>query len=136
MKTTTPTIKPNLPAFRRLVKILNSKKVKAKKGFYLGSWGVEGACGTIACACGWATLDPWFKARGFHSSSGDAKGYPLVPTFGTYADGSPRIGFSAVAAFFHISYEQTIHLFSAHEYARGNLFDVLRRVTAFINKHS
>lgn len=27
-------------------------------------------CGTVACACGWAGADPWFRKRGFYTRAG------------------------------------------------------------------
>lgn len=36
-----------------------------KKHFDMGTWGAKTQCGTVACAAGWAGMDPWFKRRGF-----------------------------------------------------------------------
>lgn len=36
-----------------------------EKHFFMGIWGQETACGTVACAAGHCALDPWFRERGF-----------------------------------------------------------------------
>lgn len=36
-----------------------------QKHFYMGTWGEETDCGTIACLAGHCSLDPWFRERGF-----------------------------------------------------------------------
>lgn len=37
------------------------KKAKRDKAGFI----TEIPCGTAACACGWAAVDPWFRKRGF-----------------------------------------------------------------------
>ena len=77
-------------------------------------------CGTIACAAGWACLDPTFRAMGLHL---DSRG---VPSY----DG--RVAGEALAEFFGISHDHACYLFNGcaraiHEH-KAIFFDRLRQV--------
>lgn len=39
-----------------------------RRHFDMGTWGDKTDCGTVACAAGHCSLDPWFRRRGFTSS--------------------------------------------------------------------
>lgn len=69
-------------------------------------------CGYSACAIGWATMMPEFKAEGFgfewHHSHFD--GYTFRPHFEGEAN------WEAVQKFFGITYDHATELFSAYEY--------------------
>lgn len=36
-----------------------------RKHWDMSNWGVKTDCGTVACAAGHCSLDPWFRRRGF-----------------------------------------------------------------------
>ena len=61
-------------------------------------------CQTVACACGWAGIDPWFQERGFYTSP-----YNEVMYF--KENGLPHLEFFAVSIFFDISYSEAKYLF-------------------------
>jgi hypothetical protein len=71
--------------------------------FDLGLW----ACGSVACACGWAGRMPSFKKLGFTLSGG---GYPM------YRD---LVGMEAAAKFFGLTVKQADSLFVSSSYRSG-----------------
>lgn len=42
----------------------NMNEHERKKHFDMSTWGVNTACGTVACLAGHCGLDPWFQERG------------------------------------------------------------------------
>lgn len=65
-------------------------------------------CGTTACACGYAGLDPWFRQRGFT----------------TLADGGVQgpegtFGWTAVREFFQMNHTKAKFLFDPTSYIEG-----------------
>lgn len=72
----------------------------------------EWNCGSAACACGLAALDPWFNAQGFTLTAGgsmmDAK--QLLPIYLGY------LGFDAIKHFFRLDYLEMTHLFALAGY--------------------
>lgn len=78
--------------------------------FNLNTWMT---CGTVACACGHAACDPWFKRQGLrleYWQTGNDDGYGLFYRHWTH--------FTAVAQFFQISSDRARHLFSGSNYKR------------------
>jgi hypothetical protein len=52
--------------WEQLLRVLDGLTThERQKHFYMGSWGVQTDCGTVACAAGHCALDPWFRERGF-----------------------------------------------------------------------
>lgn len=51
----------NTRSNRNDFKELFARPIEPEKRIY-----IPAACGTTACACGYAGLDPWFTSRGFH----------------------------------------------------------------------
>lgn len=102
-------------------------------GFHLGVWhepspatGFPGQfpeCGTAACACGSAALDPWFQSQGFGLKTfGDRNGV----RFGGASD------FTAVAQFFEIARFEAQFLFDPTRYDVGSPQAVADRICQFI----
>lgn len=95
--------------------------------FSLDRWwnGVEKQprCKTTACAVGWATTLPSFRKAGL---SMDFEDY--MPQYKTH------FGFSAVAAFFEISYAEATFLFDNRAYTKSHRGrrDVARRINKFV----
>lgn len=115
--------------------------------FDLGSW----ACGTTACAIGWAALDPTFRNEGFRLEV-----EYFVPLFGTrrradatklshtnvswrrlQPDSYPVFGgyedYEAVMLFFGLSKDQAHRLFDRAAYGNaGTATDVAKRIRAML----
>ncbi|MCY1358659.1 hypothetical protein D9M69_452010 [compost metagenome] len=112
----------NVERLERLCGLL--KRVKPE-GFDLSGWGWSTAtCGTVACAVGWATQDPWFRREGLRSEAGY-----FYPIFEGEAD------WDAVELFFELSSEEAEHLFSADRYPvdeRINPLAVAARIREFV----
>lgn len=70
------------------------------------------ACGTTACAIGWACALPEFKEEGLSWEAGGA-----MPLY-TWGDGHFRTGWDAVEKFFNIDYGQARHFFGSEKYNR------------------
>lgn len=94
-----------------LIKVLRraERKIKAsprKYKFDLGTWGHESTgprCHTVACAAGWAVLDPDFQKAGLRQRQYGS--VSLVPTFGG------REGEMAMAQFLDIGSDTAWYLF-------------------------
>lgn len=69
---------------------------------------LDGNCGTVACAVGWACLDPWFNSQGLKLDL-PPNCVGSEPTYYCPNEDWEYFGFSAVAAFFDI------HAFIAEE---------------------
>ena len=85
-------------------------------------------CGTTACACGWAGVDPWFRRRGFktekyHSYHGSTPYYVSYRKFS---------GMDAVREFFGIDFETSIHLFISGAHQDNSKRAVIRRLKGFL----
>lgn len=51
--------------WEQLIRVLRELPAHEKRyHFDMGTWIMETECGTVACAAGWAGLDPWFRRRG------------------------------------------------------------------------
>lgn len=108
----------------RLTILAEHLKTVPRKHFSMGAWGKRGfekhACGTTACAAGWACTIKKFKQAGLkmHFAFKDAThGYPLFTLKGE--DGSAPIvrdGSEAISYFFELTGHETEYLFGAdHE---------------------
>ena len=102
---------------KRLLKLADFLDTVPRKRFNLGLWQqygfkpkAESACGTVACAMGWACTIPSFKRAGLKAHKDDR--YPIFEN---------QEGFSAAAKFFDISFPQAERLFSSSGY--GNRFN-------------
>lgn len=87
-------------------------------------------CGTTACACGFAGMDPWFRQQGFKTSLyGDI-------SYITRTQGLEH--FSAVEEFFGIESDDALELFTSTTYrdveGGGSLANVRARVAAFLEE--
>jgi len=79
-------------------------------------------CGTVACAVGYACLDPWFNEQGLRA-------YEDLPSY-RYSS-----GWDAVEDFFGIYYEEARHLFSPDSYTgeeETRAEEVAARIREFI----
>lgn len=66
------------------------------------------ACGTTACACGYAGLDPWFRERGFTTNAD-----------GSLGGHNNMFGWAAVKEFFQITHADACFLFDIMSYIDG-----------------
>lgn len=110
----------------RLLKVAEVlENLPKKRKFNRANWfeGFPGECGTAACAIGYATLDPWFKKRGFGCDN-------IEPIY------RESEGWSAVHEFFRLNEDQSDWLFALENYARGNRYDVIRRIRKFVKNDS
>lgn len=96
-------------AFKQLLRVLREVKSQGLS-FDMSMWIDSASCGTVACAIGWATQDPWFKAQGFYMNNNRA------PCYGE------ACSFSAVAKFFKIPLGHARMLFGANFYETGRSF--------------
>jgi hypothetical protein len=111
------------------------------------TWGQVHECGTVACAIGWATLDPRMNELGLvlQAELGDeqeiitdvegmlfaAREYGGDVEFVPYLKGTNNCGFSAVAEFFDLPLAIADDLFSAGGYDTGRPLrpvDVISRI--------
>jgi hypothetical protein len=93
------------------------------------------ACGTSACACGYAGLDPDFQAEGLsltvHTAAGGrwrpgnavefnalvrAAGRDAISYFHAFVEYDGQEGWDAIEAFFDISYNTALRLFGEENY--------------------
>lgn len=73
-------------------------------------------CGTSACACGFAALDPWFRQRGLRFElDGHDSEIHLYDKDGEFL----FHGWWAIKSFFAISMRTAEHLFSSRQYEAG-----------------
>lgn len=72
----------------------------------------EGECGTSACACGFAAIDPWFRSKGFKYNPQDRGTIIYRDEGGRYHHGFD----DASCAFFDITHEQFTYLFMPGSY--------------------
>ena len=92
----------------------------------------EGSCGTVACAIGYAGLDPWFRRRGFITQLNSSyKDSTFSPRY--RASGSEVREFSAVQYFFDLAHDETYELFVHNRYDEGyTIDDVIVRINKYI----
>lgn len=122
-------MKPNLPALRRVVKLLQAP---LPKGVKFSMWTWKNECGTAACACGLAASAPWFIKRGFKLRSRS-----MCHDFNIVYKRKQNM--NAAQAFFGIRYEDALHLFSAGGYPAAKPVTraaVVRRIEDFIAKQA
>lgn len=99
----------NATGKRRLLKLADFlKKLPKSKGFHMRSFAEalnrgRPACGTRACAAGWAAAIPSFKRAGYHLT-GKKEG-DIIPAF------KRRSGSKALEAFFDLDEAVTNELF-------------------------
>lgn len=105
--------------------------------FNLGSFGIRTeSCGTVACACGYASLDSWFREQGF---KGVWEEYVRENehTLSIYYDlENNDISYDSFACmnFFYITEEEFAYLFLPECYQRGNRQNVIRRLKWFVKE--
>lgn len=92
----------------RLTKLAELMDGLKPEQFDIGDWvslykGGEADCGTVACACGWAAITPWFKQQGLSLDGG-------TPTFDGWH------GLSAAAEFFGLDRYDAERLFLGFGY--------------------
>jgi hypothetical protein len=104
---------------QRLLKLADFLENLKPRQFNLATWTVscgektdDAACGTVACACGWATTIPSFRRAGFRLARRLSWTDP-TPVFGR------ERGWDAVKAFFDMNYGEANHLFSIESYSGG-----------------
>lgn len=113
----------NTEALKQMIRVLEEVQAneEKRKHFDLSHWLVTGLtqiaaevlagapmeCGTVACACGHAALDPWFQQHGFSIIRGRIG---PIPSFGALR------GWPAVQEFFDLGNGQAYDLFSPTSY--------------------
>lgn len=96
-------------------------------------------CGTTACACGYAALDPWFQKQGLtlHDKDTEEK-IANVKAFNaslkTAVQYDLRFRHTAPCDFFGITNEAFDALFLADSYAQPTRHNVIRRIRGVLNK--
>ena len=80
---TRATPRPNKARLRRAIKFLEELELPEGAEFDMGTFGrhfgghrpsARNHCGTVACALGWLSLDPWFRDRGLKGTWRKADG--------------------------------------------------------------
>lgn len=60
------TAEENIERWQNALRVLEQMPQHEREHhFQMSTWGINTACGTIACAAGHCGLDPWFQERGF-----------------------------------------------------------------------
>ena len=121
----------NIKRLKDLVLVLKRVKKDGRK-FDLSAWHYTDACGTAACACGWAAVSPRFRGTPIASRN----------RFTPYNNGSkiiktPVINWADVHETFDIGFEDAHHLFSGFSYPledRENIDAVIERIREFIRE--
>jgi hypothetical protein len=99
--------------------------------FTLSTWRENRDCGTVACAIGWACLDPVFIEQGLTLV------YEQSQYGGNAAAFQPRLagtedwltGFDVASQFFDITLQESLNLFSSGSYGRNpTTADVIARI--------
>lgn len=104
----------------RLNHLITVLRTVSSDRFNMNSW----RCGTSACAAGWATKDPLFKAQGFR--------YSIRNCDITYHS---SVGIKACSEFFQIPIHHALYLFSPLSYAHGRRLpplDVIAHIQAVL----
>lgn len=97
-----------LERWRQLIRVLEG--VPEQK-LNMGTWcDDEAECGTVACAAGWAGMDPWFVERGFRTS---LKGNGVALYVGNSAW---RMDYDACRDFFGADDDEAEHIFDPKTY--------------------
>lgn len=85
-------------------------------------------CGTTACACGFAGMDPWFREQGFKFDFvNDRRGTIYF---------HQASGWEAVTSFFGLSYEEAAQLFYQESYSELDGDKLLGAVIDRVQQHS
>lgn len=86
----------------------------SEEQFSLHTWmsGNVGECGTVACACGWATQIPEFAEAGLKI---EPRQFANTIVYGGHA------GFSAAMLFFDLDYNESEYLFDSVRYPRVSM---------------
>lgn len=117
------------------------RELPAKK-FDLERWlskgdPVKAPCGTVACACGWATSIPSFRRAGLKmGKSFKDIGFTRVDVGHTISYRGHE-SWDAVMVFFGLDRGDAEHLFSSLEYPRHRRGpkSVAQRIERFVSKH-
>lgn len=122
----------------RLLRVADLIETVPISRFDMVLWGLKGTgpeCGTVGCAIGWATQDPWFQKRGLRSRKTTPSLLPMIynPKTGRVLT-SIDAGFDAVEHFFGLSEEDARYLFCALQYEaeRPRPKTVSKRIRDFV----
>jgi len=124
------TTKESISRLKHLVSVL--KKVPEKK-FNMYTWGYKEACGTTACALGWAAQDKEFKKKGLVSSwydeAGGIKALSIYLKDNTWASTLESGQF-----FFGLTQAQANKLFTPYSNGKNTTANVIGRIKSVIKK--
>lgn len=98
----------------------------------------EGDCGTVACAIGWACLDPWFNSQGLKLDDSPTL-RTSEPIYYCPVDEFKYHSFSAVGMFFDIARDKAEELFLHSKYPetdRVKPSQVIEKIKEFMIKES
>jgi len=119
---------------KRLLKLADFLLTVPAEQFNMKNWALKEkngkpACGTVACACGWATTIPSFRKAGFRLVGTEFR--PELEYKGSYQ-------FYAAAKFFDISVVDAEYLFHPASYGFYNpkIKTVTDRIKKFVAKRS
>ncbi|MCW8308586.1 hypothetical protein AruPA_16235 [Acidiphilium sp. PA] len=97
-------------------------------------------CGTVGCAVGWMTQDPWHQKQGLRMGILEDHGMP-VPFYRNLSTGEITTGWDAIGKYFGISRDEADHLFYYDEddvtsrRISRTISDVIERFDQFHQKY-
>lgn len=129
----------NIERMNELLRVLDEIKdeintIGSDKQFDISEWlKFNNECGTVGCAIGYASIDPWFNDHGFKLNEIILSERPhYVPIYKNKND-ITFSGFTAVSEFFDISLDDTYKLFDNVEgYEYITIDDIIEKVENFI----
>lgn len=103
---------------KRLLKLVDILRQVPRKQFDMSVWCTDDECGTVACAAGWACMDPDFRRAGLSFSkrndSGPWRGFDRAPSL-TLKDGTVvNDEWCALEQFFDLTNDEAEYLFMPH----------------------
>lgn len=138
----------NVEALKQMIRVLRTvqQNENQRAKFHLDAWTyAKGgavnisalkpetlACGTTACACGFAGIDPWFNEQGFYLKPYQGfSGQRFEPAY------KGREGWEAVEEFFGLSKKQATKLFSVSCYWCDEITpqDVINRIESLLKEN-
>ena len=122
----------NIERMKRLSTLLGEVH-QERKSFNITFFFETNACGTVACAVGWAMFDPWFQEQGLTPrTNAVGKGYMAYPVY------KGHHGMDAITAFFDIDTGMADDLFTIHGYKTvdvNNPLAVKRKIDELLRVH-
>lgn len=124
--------------YENVIRVLGSlSRHERREHFDMSTFGRITDCGTVACAAGHCSLDPWFRKRGFASKpSADILGAKLVPTRNRNWRAMVQNFFMVYGNCDSIEYDGTDIFFNGDERSVSDVIRELRRFVARLRRVS